>query len=110
MSAILKIREDYFLLPSAAIAAAIREVLAGAVRLDLVSIDRRLQTETWRTSTTEAPVVTTHLAPDVGAIGGITIAVSPIAQAVLCEPPKSRRSTHRILAEASMQLRERRTR
>lgn len=99
MSAILTIGQHHWHIGSAAVAAAIHEVLTQAHRLDPVS--QQADRLTWRTAVGDAPSVQIHPVADLGTIGSTVVAVSPRAQAVLGEPAPSRRRTHQILNAAS---------
>lgn len=102
MSAILSIGTTHYFIGSAAIASAVREVLSKAVRLEPVVEQNQLST--WRASTEPSPQVALQVAPDPGTIGIDISTLSPFAQAILGEPPKSRQRTHSILTAESRRL------
>jgi len=95
VSAILSIGSTHWYVGSAAVAAAMHEVLTQATRLDPVS--ERADSLTWRTAVGDGPSVQIRPVSDMGTIGGVCMAVSPRVMAVLGEPTKSRRRTHQIL-------------
>ena len=99
MNALISIGDYHFLVPSASIAVAIHDVLSAAGVVDPVAIQNGRTA--WRTSAHAKPQISVRQVVDeIGRVGAIQIATTPLAQAVLGEPVKSRRRTHAILAEA----------
>lgn len=99
MSAIiLTIGAYHFVLPSVTVAVAIHDALKGAQVIDPVA--EQHGRVAWRESQLPAPTLSVRQTIDeIGKAPG-KILTSPLTAAILAEPTRSRRATHRVLATA----------
>lgn len=104
MSAILSIGQLHVMLPTAAIAAAVKEALENGARMEPKADPTGALL--WRASTSPMPPVGIRLADSEAVINGATLTITPAVEALLNRSPRERRRIQRLLTDESIRLRK----
>lgn len=104
MSAIVSIGALHVMLPTAAIAAAVKEALENGARMEGKPDDDG--NTAWRVSTSPMPPIGIRLADADAVVNGTPLTITPTVEALLNKSPRERRRIQRVLTEESIRLRK----